>query len=307
RESGLDIDWVAVSWAVGLSELDCLELCRFSEGKARWTYDPDTFSQEMADRMEAFIAEHYPPPAAPNFNAVSNYMWLDINDCIRMAQLLRGEFEWTDEAKDKVARMWEQGISHKEIARQLSPNVTADSIAQCMYRMRRPQQYTSLTLEEKQRVRGIVDENSGKVSFCEVVELVRQEFACPKRRTPALKCAKGYCSSIPLYRARVEGEDKDQIAKDILSGATTATEAARRLDVPPVLVTAMVEKFQTRMCSSVWTDKEMEHLVEYVRAHTRPYSWKSFSALLGTKSQRQCRLKFDAMRRSGAIPDMPEN
>ncbi|KAJ2779291.1 hypothetical protein H4R18_004099 [Coemansia javaensis] len=93
RDSGLDIDWVAVSWAVGLSELECLELCRFSEGKARWTYDPDTFSQEMADRMEAFIAEHYPPPAAPNFNAVSNYMWLDINDCIRMAQLLRGEFE----------------------------------------------------------------------------------------------------------------------------------------------------------------------------------------------------------------------
>ncbi|KAJ2779810.1 hypothetical protein H4R18_003805 [Coemansia javaensis] len=39
----------------------------------------------MADRMEAFIAEHYPPPAAPNSNAVSNYVWVDINDCIRMA------------------------------------------------------------------------------------------------------------------------------------------------------------------------------------------------------------------------------
>ncbi|KAJ2785462.1 hypothetical protein H4R18_000545 [Coemansia javaensis] len=206
RESGLDIDWVAVSWAVGLSELDCLELCRFSEGKARWTYDPDTFSQEMADRMEAFIAEHYPPPAAPNFNAVSNYMWIDINDCIRMAGMLRGEFEWTDEARARVVRMREQGMTYKEIARQL-----------------------------------IVDENSGKVSFLDVAELVKRAFVGTKSMT--------------------EAADKDQIARDILSGATTAAEVARRLDVPTTLVTRMVGKFQSRMHSKIWTSQETEQLL----------------------------------------------
>ncbi|KAJ2776348.1 hypothetical protein H4R18_005713 [Coemansia javaensis] len=162
-ESGLGVDWAAVSQAVGLSELECLELCRFSEGKDRWTYDPDTFCRDTADRMEAFIAEHYPPPAAPNFNAVSNYMWIDINDCIRMAGMLRGDFEWTDEAKARVARMREQGVSRKEIARQLSPNLTKDRVSHCIRRMK----------------------------------------------------------------------NKDQIARDILSGTTTAAEAARRLDALP--------------------------------------------------------------------------
>ncbi|KAJ2782861.1 hypothetical protein H4R18_002010 [Coemansia javaensis] len=307
RESGLDIDWVAVGQAAGLSELRCLELCRFSEGKARWTYDSDTFSRKMADRMEAFIAEHYPPPAAPNFNAVSNYMWIDINDCIRMAGMLRGEFEWTDEARARVVRMWEQGMSYKEIARQLSPNLTAARIDNCIGKMKRPRRHVSLTPEEKQRVRSIVEENSGKMSFREVVGLAARTFACPKRRAVAFGYVKAYCLSLPLYKARLEAADKDQIARDILSGATTATEAARRLDVPPALATGMAEKLQSRMYSRVWTSQEMEQLLEYIRTHTPPYSWKAFSALLGTKSQRQCRLKIGTMRRGGAIPDMPES
>ncbi|KAJ2776357.1 hypothetical protein H4R18_005709 [Coemansia javaensis] len=211
HDLGLGVDWTKVSWVVGLSEIKCLELCRFSEGKARWTYDPDMFCQVTADRMEAFIAKHYPPPAAPNFNAVSNYMWIDINDCIRMAQLLRGEFEWTDEARARMIRMREQGMTYKEIARQLSPNLTAD---------------------------------------------------------------------------------KDQIARDILSGTATTTEAALRLDVPNRFVVAMVKRFQSRMYSSVWTDQEVEQLLEYTRTHDPPYSWKTFSALLGTKSPIQCRRKW---------------
>ncbi|KAJ2785446.1 hypothetical protein H4R18_000529 [Coemansia javaensis] len=219
RESGLDIDWVAVSWAVGLSELECLELCRIDEGKGRWTYDPDTFSKRMADRMEAFIAEHYPPPAAPNFNAVSNYMWVDISDCIRMAGMLRGEFEWTDEARARVVRMREQGMTYKEIARQLSPNLNPVNVAYYIRNLRRSRQHVPLTLEEKQRIRSIVDENSGKVSFLDVAELVKRAFAA----------------------------DKDQIARDILSGATTAAEVARRLDVPTILVSAMVDKFQSKI------------------------------------------------------------
>ncbi|KAJ2766219.1 hypothetical protein IWQ56_003802, partial [Coemansia nantahalensis] len=81
---GSGVDWEQVGQAAGLDVCMCLELCRIDEGKGRWVYDPDTFSWATAKRMEAFIADNYPLPAAPNFRAVSNYLWVDIDDCIRM-------------------------------------------------------------------------------------------------------------------------------------------------------------------------------------------------------------------------------
>ncbi|KAJ1938129.1 hypothetical protein GGF37_004930, partial [Kickxella alabastrina] len=50
-----EVDWARVSSATGLSELECLELSQFDEGKAGWTYDMDTFSWDMANRMSGFI------------------------------------------------------------------------------------------------------------------------------------------------------------------------------------------------------------------------------------------------------------
>ncbi|KAJ2784890.1 hypothetical protein H4R18_000815 [Coemansia javaensis] len=105
----------------------------------------------------------------------------------------------------------------------------------------------------------------------------------------------------------MEAADKDQIARDILSGATTVAEIARRLDVPIRPVAMVVDKFQSRMYSSVWTDQETEQLLEYTRTHDPPYNWKAFSALLGTKSPRQCKAKCTEIKRKGAIPDKPEN
>ncbi|KAJ2782212.1 hypothetical protein H4R18_002421 [Coemansia javaensis] len=279
--SGLGVDWAAVSQA---------------------TYDPDTFCRDTADRMEAFIAKHYQPPVSPNFNAVSNYMWIDINDCIRMAQLLRGEFEWTAEARAMAVKMRRQGMSFEEIARQLSPNLTKNKVSYCVSNTGHRKEHTPLTPEEKQCIRDIVCENAGKMSLCEVVKLVGRSF---KGRPAVVGPVHTYAASHPLYKARAERADKDKIARDILSGATTATEAARRLDVPNRLVTAMVAKFQCRMYSSAWTDQETERLLEYIRTNAPPYNWKKFSALLGTKSTYHCHRKVVAMKRSGAIPDKP--
>ncbi|KAJ2799046.1 hypothetical protein H4R20_004587, partial [Coemansia guatemalensis] len=75
------IDWAQVSQAVGLSELQCLEICQFNEGKVRWVYGPDTFSWDTANKMTAFIEANYPTPIPVNYRAVSNYMWVDADDC----------------------------------------------------------------------------------------------------------------------------------------------------------------------------------------------------------------------------------
>ncbi|KAJ2328443.1 hypothetical protein IWW51_001203 [Coemansia sp. RSA 2702] len=119
------VDWARVSESVGLSVHECLEANQFSDGKARWIYDPDTFSWDMANRMTKFIETNYPRPLPVNYTAVSNYMWIERDDCIKMAGLLRGEMTWTEDAVAKVVELRSQGTKYKDIARQLSPNLTA--------------------------------------------------------------------------------------------------------------------------------------------------------------------------------------
>ncbi|KAJ2709372.1 hypothetical protein H4R19_004288, partial [Coemansia spiralis] len=77
---GSSVDWEQVSQAVGLDVRQCLELSQIDEGKGRWIYEPDTFSWATAERMKAFIADNYPAPTTANFRAVSNYLWLDMDD-----------------------------------------------------------------------------------------------------------------------------------------------------------------------------------------------------------------------------------
>ncbi|KAJ1830525.1 hypothetical protein LPJ63_004874 [Coemansia sp. RSA 2711] len=120
------VDWARVSESVGLSERECLEANQFGDGKARWIYDPDTFSWDMANRMTAFIETNYSPPLPVNYTAVSNYMWIERDDCFKMAGLLRGEMTWTKDVLAKVVELRGQGMKYKDIARQLSPNLTAE-------------------------------------------------------------------------------------------------------------------------------------------------------------------------------------
>ncbi|KAJ2782765.1 hypothetical protein H4R18_002082 [Coemansia javaensis] len=221
RGLGPDIGWAAVGQVVGLSELECLELCRVDEGKAPWAYSPDTFSQQTADRMDAFIAEHYPPPLAPNFRAVSNYMWIDAGDCVRMAQLLRGEFKWTDEAKAKIIKLRQQGLRFKEIARQLSPALDPHRLAK-YYRSLAQPRIAPLTAEERRRIKEIIDENAGKASYSETRRLVAEAFSGSPRGRHLARCVNSYAAAHPFYRARLETLDKTQIANDILSGAAMA-------------------------------------------------------------------------------------
>ncbi|KAJ2737109.1 hypothetical protein H4R23_001898, partial [Coemansia sp. Cherry 401B] len=113
------VDWARVSESVGLSERECLEVNQFGDGKARWIYDPETFSWDMANRMTAFIETNYSPPLPVNYTAVSNYMWIEPDDCVKMAGLLRGEMTWTKDVLAKVVELRGQGMMYKDIARQL--------------------------------------------------------------------------------------------------------------------------------------------------------------------------------------------
>ncbi|KAJ2818147.1 hypothetical protein FBU31_005980 [Coemansia sp. 'formosensis'] len=95
RQLELDstVDWSQVSQETGLGIRECLELSKYDVGKAEWRYDPDTLSQRMVDHMVGFIKEYYPVPVPVNYRAVSNFMWISMEDCIRMHGLLQGKFK----------------------------------------------------------------------------------------------------------------------------------------------------------------------------------------------------------------------
>ncbi|KAJ2712930.1 hypothetical protein H4R19_002502 [Coemansia spiralis] len=112
---GSSVDWEQVSQAVGLDVRQCLELSQIDEGKGRWIYDPDTFLWATAERMKALIADNYPAPMMANFRAVSNYLWLDMDDCIRMEGVLRGEMVQRDELKAQITEMRRLGMMYKDI------------------------------------------------------------------------------------------------------------------------------------------------------------------------------------------------
>ncbi|KAJ2875165.1 hypothetical protein H4R27_006434, partial [Coemansia aciculifera] len=87
-ESSSDVDWSQVCQATGLGMRECLELSQYDVGKASWHYDPDSFSQSMADCMAGFIKEHYLAPTPVNYRAVSNFMWVTMEDYVRIHDML---------------------------------------------------------------------------------------------------------------------------------------------------------------------------------------------------------------------------
>ncbi|KAJ2655033.1 hypothetical protein IW148_006193, partial [Coemansia sp. RSA 1199] len=96
-EQQQSVNWTKVAHQLGLTERQCLEANQFNDGKARWNYNPDEFSWDMADRMTTFIKDNYPQPLPIDYTAVSNYMWINMSDCAKMANLLRGKVVWTAE------------------------------------------------------------------------------------------------------------------------------------------------------------------------------------------------------------------
>ncbi|KAJ2361492.1 hypothetical protein H4S01_005239 [Coemansia sp. RSA 2610] len=167
------MDWAQVSESVGLSERECLEANQFGDGKARWIYDPDTFSWDMANRMTKFIKTNYPRPLPVNYTAVSNYMWIEPDDCFKMASLLRGEMTWTKDVLAKAVELRGQGMMYKDIARQLSPNLTAEKVSYAYRRHTKPIQHVPLSAEVKQQIRALVDRHAEQLPYLELPSLIQ--------------------------------------------------------------------------------------------------------------------------------------
>ncbi|KAJ2869879.1 hypothetical protein GGH93_006009 [Coemansia aciculifera] len=96
-------------------------------GKTTWNYGPDLVSQSKASRMTSF-EEHYPEPTTANYRAMSNFMWVAMEDCIRIHNAIQGKFKWTEADYEQVVALRAQGLTFIEVARHLSPTLTGQNV-----------------------------------------------------------------------------------------------------------------------------------------------------------------------------------
>ncbi|KAJ2497066.1 hypothetical protein GGH96_005384, partial [Coemansia sp. RSA 1972] len=186
-EQQQSVDWTEIAQQLALTERECLEANQFNTGKDRWIYHPDEFSWNMADRMTTFINENYPQPLPINYTAVSNYMWIDMDDCTKMANLLRGEMSWTAETLAKVEKLRAQGMKFVDIGKQLSPTLSAQKVSNAYHNNMQSKAHTSLSDDEKHQAKEIMETHAQQMSFTELRKLVAQKLPHVNQKKLLLK------------------------------------------------------------------------------------------------------------------------
>ncbi|KAJ2057865.1 hypothetical protein GGI17_005403 [Coemansia sp. S146] len=301
-ESSGAVNWSQVSQAVGLGMRECLELSLYDIGKASWHYDPDSFSQNMADRMTGFIEEHYPTPTPVNYRAVSNFMWVDMEDCIRIHDMLRGKFKWTEADCKRAIALRARGLAYKEVARHLSPTLTYSSVCSALqfYLSPKPVQ-KPISADELEEIPRLVDEYAGKYTVVEIMGKIRTQLNLGNRRGWHATVSR-LLAAHPHYQAKLSGIDYIDLANRIAAGQTTTKLAAKELDVPRFTLKNHVSDLNSRLFSSTWTEEETRKLLDYVQTGDSKPDYVHFSKLLGTKSSTQCYKKAFELRCKGILP-----
>ncbi|KAJ2744719.1 hypothetical protein GGI20_002734 [Coemansia sp. BCRC 34301] len=261
-ESGSSaVDWSQVSQATGLGFRECLEQSQYDVDKACWHYSPDSFLQSTVDRMTSFIEEHYPAPTPVNYRAVSNYLWIDIDNCIRIHDVLQGKFKWTKAAIERAVDLSTQGQTYREIARRLSPTLSGESVHLALKRQsgKRPA-IVPISADEKEEMRRPVDDYAGKYLVAELITKIRTQLG--------LSTYSGYHFTLAwlitahsYYQAKLRSIDFNDLASRIASGQTTAKLATKELDIPQVALKQQMQSMSGKLYSSRWSE-ETRKLVE---------------------------------------------
>ncbi|KAJ2642303.1 hypothetical protein GGF44_001730, partial [Coemansia sp. RSA 1694] len=142
----------------------------------------------MADRMASFIDEHYPSPAPVNYRAMSNYFWIDVDDCMRMYGIFRGKLKWTKADLERAAELRAQGLTFKEVDRHLSPRLP--------------------------------DEYAGKYLVVEIVSKIRAQLSLASKPSYFGKIVRRIAAH-PHYQAKLRDIDYTNLANRIALGQTT--------------------------------------------------------------------------------------
>ncbi|KAJ2439869.1 hypothetical protein GGF42_007817, partial [Coemansia sp. RSA 2424] len=291
------VDWLRVSQETGLSIHECLKHSQYNVGKAHWRYDPDLSSQSMADRMNGFIDERYPSPIPVNYRAMSNYLWIEVDDCMRMYRIFRGKFKWTKADLEWAAELRAQGLTFKEIARHLSPRLPGSSVSSALRRHSHSKPAAvPISADELTEMSRLVDKYAGKYSVVEIIAKIRAQLSLASKPSYFGKIIRRIAAH-PHYKAKLRDIDYTDLANQIALGQMTLKLVAKELDVPRAVLAMNMESMHSKLYASQWVDEETRKLIDYVQGWNAKLDMGYFSKLLGTKSSTQCHGKLDALRR----------
>ncbi|KAJ2803455.1 hypothetical protein H4S07_004453 [Coemansia furcata] len=256
----------------------------------------------MVDRMVGFIKEHYPVPVPVNYRAVSNFMWISMDDCIRMHDMLQGKFKWTESDFERAAALRARGLTYKEAARHLSPTLTVAALSGALkrYLSSKPAP-ESISADELGEISRLVDEYAGKYPVSEIVATIRRQLNLSDRRN-YYSLIGNYLAKHPHYRAKVCDIDFNDLTNRVATGQTTVKLAAKELDIPSFLLASRVRNLDAKRFPLIWTEEEIRKLIDYAQSCDSKPDMVLFSKLLGTKSSNRCRNKLFYLRQKGILP-----
>ncbi|KAJ2075967.1 hypothetical protein GGH13_000230 [Coemansia sp. S155-1] len=191
----------------------------------------------MADCMTKFIKEHYPVPTPANYRAVSNFIWVAMDDCIRMHDMLQGIFKWTEEKYEQAAALRSQGLTYKEVAWQMSPALSRKAVNNALRKYSSPKQVLEpISADELQDISRLVDEYAGKYTVAEIMDKIRTHFNLVNRLEiyTVAECIAAH----PHYEEKLADIDYSDLANRIQNKQTSVILTAEELNVPLCILMA---------------------------------------------------------------------
>ncbi|PIA13481.1 hypothetical protein COEREDRAFT_83449 [Coemansia reversa NRRL 1564] len=298
------VEWTLISQLTRFSIRYCLEQNRYNEGKSRWNYNASTFQWSQAQILLRFINEHYPAPTPIDFMAVSNFLWVYPADCVKMYELLRGQFEWGSAELAIASRLSSEGWANAQIARQLSPTMGGRRvrIALRQSRARLPEIKLPSEIDSNnvERVRELVARGVSVEDPDVPLILEQARAALPGYDSRIVnRCTLAILSIYPQFASRRNYQSQRPVR---ITSVNMSTQ-----DVSPTIPSVQPASNLTgglAQLSSKWTAEETMLLIQYAQATRTAKNWKYFSTTLGTKTSSQCINKYRALRRHGKTADL---
>ncbi|KAJ2546086.1 hypothetical protein GGH95_006934, partial [Coemansia sp. RSA 1836] len=210
----------------------------------------------MADRMASFIHEHYPSPVPVNYRAMSNYLWIDVDDCMHMYGIFRGKFKWTKADLERAAELRAQGLTFTEVARHLSPMLRASSVFGALQRHSHSKPAAvPISADELREISRLVGEYAGKYTVVEIVSKIRAQLSIASKTSYYDRIA-SLIAAHPHYKAKLRDIDYTDLANRIALGQTTVKLAAIELDVPQPILAMNIQYMHGKLYASRWTEEE---------------------------------------------------
>ncbi|KAJ2444047.1 hypothetical protein GGF42_006433 [Coemansia sp. RSA 2424] len=232
---------------------------------------------------------------------MSNYLWIEVDDCMRMYSIFRGRFKWTKADLEQAAELRAQGLTFKEVARHLSPRLPGGSVS---YALRRhlPSKPAAVPIsaDELREISRLVDEYAGKYPVVEIISKLRAQLNLASKTNYFGKIVRRIAAHLH-YKAKLRDIDYTDLANQIASGQTAVKLTAKELDVLQAVLAMNIQYMHSKLYASRWVDEEIRKLIEYVQGCNAKHGLGYFSKLLGTKSSTQCHGKLLNLRRRGVL------